>query len=105
MQESDCFLLFSRYETYAVVLAEAITMGKPIISTSTAGIAAELPQECGILVPSEDEISLAQAMVQMLEKRNMYRADTIRAKGNCFSYQNVGKQLLDIYQRTIIAQH
>ena len=105
MQESDCFLLFSRYETYAVVLAEAITVGIPIISTTTAGIASELSTECGIFVPSEDELSLAQAMVQMLEKRNMYHKDTIRSKGSKYSYQSVGKQLFNIYQRTIITQH
>lgn len=105
MQESDCFLLFSRYETYAVVLAEAMTIGLPIISTATAGIAAKLPTECGILIQSEDEQSLTQAMVQMLEKRNMYHADTIRTEGSRYSYQSVGKQLFNIYQRTIIAQN
>lgn len=105
MQQSDCFLLFSRYETFAVVLAEAMSIGMPIISTSTAGIAAELTTKCGILVPTQDELALAQAMVQMLENRNMYHTDIIRAEGNKYSYQNVGKQLLDIYQRAIIASH
>ncbi len=105
MQQSDCFLLFSRYETFAVVLAEAMSIGMPIISTSTAGIAAELTTKCGILVPTQDELTLAHAMVQMLENRNMYHTDIIRAEGNKYSYQNVGKQLLDIYQRAIIASH
>lgn len=105
MQQSDCFLLFSRYETFAVVLAEAMSIGIPIISTSTAGIAAELTTKCGILVPTQDELALAHAMVQMLENRNMYHTDIIRAEGNKYSYQNVGKQLLDIYQRAIIASH
>lgn len=105
MQQSDCFLLFSRYETFAVVLAEAMSIGIPIISTSTAGIAAELTTKCGILVPTQDELALAHAMVQMLENRNMYHTDSIRAEGNKYSYQNVGKQLLDIYQRAIIASH
>ena len=105
MQQSDCFLLFSRYETFAVVLAEAMSIGMPIISTSKAGIAAELTTKCGILVPTQDELALAQAMVQMLENRNMYHTDIIRAEGNKYSYQNVGKQLLDIYQRAIIASH
>ncbi len=105
MQQSDCFLFFSRYETYAVVLAEAMAVGIPIISTSTAGIAAKLPTECGILIQSEDEQSLTQAMVQILEKRNMYHADTIRTEGSRYSYQSVGKQLFNIYQRTIIAQN
>ena len=53
MQESDCFVLFSRYETYAVVLAEAITKGLPFISTATAGIATDLPKECGITIENE----------------------------------------------------
>lgn len=105
MQESDCFLLFSRYETYAVVLAEAITVGIPIISTSSAGIAAELSTDCGILVPSLDEQALARAMVQMLENITMFHVDTIRSNGKKYSYATIGKQLSDLYQRTIITTH
>jgi glycosyltransferase involved in cell wall biosynthesis len=98
MQESDCFLLFSRYETSAVVLAEAMTIGLPIISTSTAGIATELPQECGILVPSEDEIALANSIIHMIQHHHTYSSMVIRKIGEQYRYATIGKQLYQIYQ-------
>lgn len=105
MQQSDCFLLFSRYENAPVVLSECLSVGLPVISSNAGGILEMIDHECGILVPAQDEQALAQAMVQMLENRNTYHTDIIRKEGNKYSYQNVGQQLLDIYQRTIITSH
>jgi glycosyltransferase involved in cell wall biosynthesis len=103
MQQSDCFLLFSRYETFAVVLAEAMAVGIPFISSDTAGIAVELPSNCGILVPSEDEVALANAMVKMLDNEGEIKTDEIRKQGERYTYQAVGKQLSELYQRMIVS--
>jgi glycosyltransferase involved in cell wall biosynthesis len=97
MQQSDCLLLFSRYETFAVVLAEAMAAGIPFISSHTAGIAAELPDSCGIKVTSEDEKALTQAMLQMIDNRHTYCTDTIRQHGQQYTYQHIGKQLSQLY--------
>jgi glycosyltransferase involved in cell wall biosynthesis len=103
MQQSDCFLLFSRYETFAVVLAEAMAVGIPFISSDTAGIAVELPSNCGILVPSENEVALANAMVKMLDNEGEIKTDEIRKQGDRYTYQAVGKQLSELYQRMIVS--
>lgn len=105
MQQSDCFLLFSRYETFAVVLAEAMAVGIPFISSNTAGIATEQPKHCGILVPSENEEALTHAILQMIENRGEYQTNTIRTQGKQYSYQCVGKQLSDLYQRVVVSAH
>ena len=105
MQQSDCFLLFSRYETFAVVLAEAIAVGIPFISSSTAGIAAEQPNHCGILVPSEDEKALTKAMSDMLSNHHNFSKKEIKVQGEKYTYQNVGKQLSDLYQRLVISMN
>lgn len=97
MQQSDAFILFSRYETYAVVLAEAIATGLPIISTSTAGIASELPAECGITIDEGNEQQLARAIHHMLDKRAEYHTENIKKHSHQFHQQNVGKSLLRIY--------
>ena len=97
MQQSDCFLFFSRYETFAVVIAEAMVVGIPFISSNKAGIAADQPQHCGILVPTEDEEALARAMIQMLENRATYDSQIIREHGKKYAYQHIGKQLSEIY--------
>ena len=38
MQQSDCFLFFSRYENAPVVLSECLAVGLPIISSNAGGI-------------------------------------------------------------------
>ena len=103
MQQSDCFLFFSRYENAPVVLSECLATGLPIISSNAGGIPEMISQECGILVPSEDENSLANAMLEMIDNHSRYTAYTIRQRGTKYTYQNIGKQLSDLYQRVVIS--
>lgn len=102
MQESDCFVLFSHYETFAIVLAESIASGIPFISTDTAGIASELPKECGIKIPENDEQALSNAICSLIENKELYSPEEIRQYGKKYTYKQVGKQLSDLYQRIII---
>lgn len=101
MQESDCFVLFSRYETYAVVLAEAITKGLPFISTATAGIATDLPKECGITIENENEDLLVAAIYHMLNKQERLNTASIKENSRFFHAQEIGKNLLAIYDRCL----
>lgn len=101
MQESDAFVLFSRYETYAVVLAEAVATGLPIISTSTAGIASELPDGCGVTIENENEEQLAVAIQHILNRKKEYNKEYIKKHSQCFHAQEVGKSLLAIYDRCL----
>ena len=103
MQQSDCFVLFSHYETFAIVLAEAIASSTPIISTDTAGIASELPKECGITIPRNDEQALCNAIVFLMNNKEQYLSKTIKSFGEQYTYAIVGKQLSCLYQRIIIA--
>lgn len=62
-----------------------------------------ISQECGILVPSEDEVTLANAIIEMIDNNGEYVADTIRKMGTKYTYQNIGEQLSDLYQRLVIS--
>ena len=103
MQQSDCFLFFSRYENAPVVVSECLATGLPIISSNAGGIPEMISQECGILVPSEDEVTLANAIIEMIDNNGEYVADTIRKMGTKYTYQNIGEQLSDLYQRLVIS--
>ena len=97
MQDSDCFLFFSRYENAPVVLSECLAVGLPIISSNAGGIPEMVNNECGILVPSENEDALMQAMIHMMDHLADYPASTIRPYGQKYTYDNVGAQLYQLY--------
>ncbi len=101
MYSSDAFVLFSRYETFAVVLAESQVVGLPIITSRVAGIAEDLPTDCGIVVAPEDEQALTQAILYMSEHLQDYPAEKIRPYGKQYSFEEVGTSLTDIYSRII----
>lgn len=103
MQESDCFLFFSRYENAPVVLSECLATGLPIITSNAGGIPEMIKEDAGILVTSENEDALALAISQMIDGRIKYNTKVIKAQGEKYTYQNVGKQLSALYQRIIIA--
>lgn len=99
MQQSDCFLFFSRYENAPVVLSECLAVGLPIISSNAGGIPEMINQECGILVHSEDEHALTQAMLHMVDTHAQYNTNVIREQGKKYTYLHIGKQLSDLYHQ------
>ena len=101
MDVSDCFVLFSNYETAAVVLEEAAVCGMPIISTPV-GIAEELIDETtGIIVPVKDVNSLVEAMSAMIDNAKKYDSIKIKELAAKYSFDRVGHQLIEIYKRAI----
>ena len=101
MYSSDAFVLFSRYETFAVVLAESQAVGLPVITSRVAGIAEDLPTDCGIVVEPEDEQALTKAILYMSEHLQDYPAEKIRPYGKQYSFEEVGTFLKDIYNRVL----
>ena len=101
MQESDCFLFFSRYENAPVVLSECLACGLPIISSHAGGIPEMVDDTCGILVPTEDENALAKAMKDMMSNHNNYSTEQIRKHGEQYTYHVVGSKLSEIYQSIV----
>ena len=101
MDASDCFVLFSNYETAAVVLEEAAACGLPIISTPV-GIAEELIDDTtGAIVPVKDIKSLVEAMSAMIDNVGKYDSKKIREKSEKYSFDRVGRQLVEIYKKVI----
>jgi glycosyltransferase involved in cell wall biosynthesis len=101
MQQSDCFVLFSNYENAPVVLSECLATGLPIISSRAGGIPEMITETDGILVNTQDEHQLTNAMLWMMELVSKYPPQPIREHGRKYSYAAVGKQLVELYQKVM----
>lgn len=72
---SDVFVLPSRYETWGLVLNEAMIFGLPVVTTSSVGAAGEivLDKKTGFIVPPDDPEKLAEALVTILSDESLSR--------------------------------
>jgi glycosyltransferase involved in cell wall biosynthesis len=62
-REWDGFVLPSRVDPFPIAMLEAMAAGLPVIGTAVDGIAEQVTPECGRLVPGDDPLRLADAMV------------------------------------------
>jgi glycosyltransferase involved in cell wall biosynthesis len=62
MQSADVFVLFSNYENLPCVILESFSCGTPVISTKVGGIAEFFPKDFGILISSNNEDELLEAL-------------------------------------------
>lgn len=77
ISESDAFVLSSEYETFGVVLVEALALGKPVIATKCGGPESIVISEVGYLVEKILK-KLASALVAFVENKNKFDANFIR---------------------------
>lgn len=102
MRGADFLLLFSRYENLPCVILEALCCGLPVIATRVGGIPEIIDDNNGILVASEREDQLLQAVYAMLDGYTLYDRALIAKKAEQqFSYPVIGWQLAGIYRRVL----
>jgi glycosyltransferase involved in cell wall biosynthesis len=102
LKRSDCFVLPSRFETFGVVYAEALSTGLPVIATKCGGPECFVHEENGWLIPVDDKDALGYAMRCMYENKKMFDrkriSEEIKAK---FSPESVAKELIKVFKEVI----
>lgn len=78
MHNANCFILASNYETFGVVLIEALACGTPCIATRCGGPEDIINHDNGILVEVGNQSELEGAMKYMLDNYKLYKKETLR---------------------------
>lgn len=99
LQESDCFVLPSDYETFGVVYIEALAVGLPVIGTKNGGAEDIITSDNGILVDKNNSTQLSEAMQELYCKLSKYDRKQISYKtSNKYGQKNIGKLLESLYK-------
>ena len=82
MKNASLFVLSSLWESFALVIVEAMACGVPVISTDCPSGPGEIitPGENGMLVSPADEKALAEAMLKLLEDESLRRKFSCEGK-------------------------
>jgi glycosyltransferase involved in cell wall biosynthesis len=99
IQQSNALILFSNYETFSCVIAEAWATGTPVISTNV-GIADNLNDNLGIQVSKNDVASLANAMRQFIYQKVTFDQNKLKEASESFASNQVLKSIEKIYSLT-----
>jgi len=106
MGECDFFLLFSNYENLPCVILEALSCGKPVITTPVGGISEIVNEKTGIFVEPQNVIQLVEKIEFMLQHAEKFDSTLARnyAVAN-FSIEVIGRQFQNFYKEIIHLNH
>ena len=100
-RSSDCFVLFSEFETYSCVLIEALSSGLQIITTQV-GIAHDLDTRIIHIVPRQDVHALATTMeTVLLTATTDSKREALVNEAKQFAYKEVLEQLKITYSNVL----
>lgn len=101
-QNAAFFLLFSNYETFSVVLAEAWSCGIPCLYSKCGGLTEINNSKLGIQVEKKNEKELEEGINYLLDNISSFDSQEIREYAlKNFNYNAVGRKYTDVYQRVI----
>ncbi|MCY7294388.1 glycosyltransferase [Alteromonas sp. a30] len=92
----DAFVLSSHYETFGVVLIEAMSMGLPVLSTPCQG-ASEIITDARVGFICDDKHKLAESLCRFVSlsfESNVIRQHVLTH----YSYDHVSDELVSLYQ-------
>lgn len=102
LKQSHCLVLSSNYETFGIVVYEALASGIPVISTDVADLKELITEQFGKVIPVGDREALIDSMREVYIKFGDYEPQRLRAGvENICSITSVSFVLDKLYQRVI----
>ncbi len=92
------------WESFGIILLEAMAMGKPIVASNIEGYASLVTHGVeGLLVPPKDEEMLAQALITVMASESLRQEMGARGrvKAADYSWEHIARRVLDYYVRVL----
>ena len=104
---ADVFVMPSHYESFGMVVLEAMACGTPVVASEVGGLASTVIHgDSGLLVPPGDWRAFAQAISRLLASPRlqsaMHRAGPERARA--FAWPHIVENNVQLYRRLILQQ-
>ncbi len=98
----NVFVLASKFETFGVVLIEALSSGKPVISTKNGGAQDIVNSNNGFLVDVDSVSQLGDAIIKMKENYSKYNsADISRECKDKYNKTNIATRIEEVYKKLL----
>lgn len=103
LNEHHALVMFSNYETFCLVAAEALSCGKPVITSAVGGLNDYMTNKVGILVEPKDEEQLKTAMLNFAKNRQQFSSADIRNYAlSIFNEEKISKDFSNLYNQMTI---
>ena len=96
----DVFVLPSKSETFGIVAAEALSVGRPVVSTRCGGPQDFITTETGVLVDTDDADGLAAGIQKVCANLSNY--DSMQLSNYArekFGFEAITRELTGVYKR------
>lgn len=100
LAQAHFFILASQVESFGLVLAEALAMGIPVISSASGGPSDFIHAENGVLFSVGDVTELSEAIMKMSNDYALYHPQKMRADIlRLCNASNIYNEIWDVYTR------
>ena len=98
LSKSHVLILNSFYETFSIICAEALLCGIPVISTRCGGPEMFLNERTGILIDTDNNKQLTDAMLLIQKKYENYKSDELKKVAAQFDRNKIGEEIKRLYE-------
>ena len=102
MAAADLFVLPSFYDSFGIVLVEAMACGVPVVATRCGGPEDIVEEGMGVLVAVGDAEALARGILAMLDGYGDFDREEIRRRvAERYDYRGVAKRIYGVYEEVL----